>query len=339
MKDWIDRYLYAIGEKLPKSQKEDIKKELKSIIEDAVDEKVAKEKASKGEYYEATEEDILSIINNLGSPVEVAAKYKPSNKYLIGPELYDLYRFLLIIVLGAVGLGISIASAITVMGAQGTFIELLYKLPLQLISAGMNAVGSVTIVFMIIQHFASENQIKNMNIDEKWNPKELKPIPVSYEIIKPSEAIVTIVFTILALLIFNRFPNIIAIYVRHSNNISVTPIFNLSVLKSYIQYLNIFWVADILLNIYKLKTGKWTKVLRFTRIVISLGVLIIILFMAGNPKILNIDLEGIIISKDLEFLQELGGIGSMAFRIFIVIIILVTIFEIGKHIYYIFKKV
>ena len=92
MKDWIDR-LYAVGQKLPRSQREDIKKELRSIILDDLDERIANQK--------------LQEITKLGRCIchirvlrvsDEVLQYRPNNRYLIGPELYELYCLLFHIV-------------------------------------------------------------------------------------------------------------------------------------------------------------------------------------------------------------------------------------------------
>lgn len=337
MKDWIDRYLYAVGQKLPRLQREDIKKELKSIILDTLDERIANQKLQKGEDYEATEEDVFAILESFGSPDEVAAKYKPNNRYLVGPELYELYCLLLNIVLGAVALGISIATTIDILYSQGSIIEQLYKLPMNLISAAISAVGSVTITFALIQRFGKEENIKGIDLNKNWSPRNLEPVPVAYEVIKMSDTIAAICFTVVALIIFNKFPNIIAMYNVSEGITSVTPIFNLDVLAGYMKYMNIFWIGAVVLNIYKLKVGKWNTVLRLSEIAVDLGVLIIVLMMTGNPAILNPSIKDAVAGSDMEFLMKLGGIGAVSFRIFIAAIFLFTVFEAGKHIYYSIK--
>lgn len=337
MKDWIDRYLYAVGQKLPRLQREDIKKELKSIILDTLDERIANQKLQKGEDYEATEEDVFAILESFGSPDEVAAKYKPNNRYLVGPELYELYCLLLNIVLGAVALGISIATTIDILYSQGSIIEQLYKLPMNLISAAISAVGSVTITFALIQRFGKEENIKGIDLNKNWSPRNLEPVPVAYEVIKMSDTIAAICFTVVALIIFNKFPNIIAMYNVSEGITSVTPIFNLDVLAGYMKYMNIFWIGAVVLNIYKLKVGKWNTVLRLSEIAVDLCVLIIVLMMTGNPAILNPSIKDAVAGSDMEFLMKLGGIGAVSFRIFIAAIFLFTVFEAGKHIYYSIK--
>jgi len=338
MKDWIDRYLYAVGQKLPRLQREDIKKELKSAILDALDERIANQKLQKGEDYEATEEDVFAILESFGPPDEVAAKYRPSNRYLIGPELYDLYCLLLCIVLGAVALGISIATTIDILYSPDPFIQQLFKLPMNLISASISTVGAVTIIFALIQRFGKEESIKGIDLNKNWSPRSLEPVPVAYDVIKMPDTIAAICITVVALIIFNWFPHIIAMYSVSQGILSVTPIFNLDVLAGYMKYMNIFWIGAVLLNIYKLKAGKWNTVLRLTEIVIDLGVLIIVLMMTGNPAILNPSIKDVVAGADMEFLMKLGGMGAVSFRIFIAVILLFTVFEAGKHIYYSIKS-
>lgn len=302
-----------------------------------MDERIANQKLQKGEDYEATEEDVFAILESFGSPDEVAAKYKPNNRYLVGPELYELYCLLLNIVLGAVALGISIATTIDILYSQGSIIEQLYKLPMNLISAAISAVGSVTITFALIQRFGKEENIKGIDLNKNWSPRNLEPVPVAYEVIKMSDTIAAICFTVVALIIFNKFPNIIAMYNVSEGITSVTPIFNLDVLAGYMKYMNIFWIGAVVLNIYKLKVGKWNTVLRLSEIAVDLCVLIIVLMMTGNPAILNPSIKDAVAGSDMEFLMKLGGIGAVSFRIFIAAIFLFTVFEAGKHIYYSIK--
>ena len=84
MKD-LDKYIYAIGQKLPIKGREETKKELKSLILDEIE-------AKYGE--NPTEDDILAFIQDFGAPVKVAKKYSDS-KGVISDGLTDLYFLIL----------------------------------------------------------------------------------------------------------------------------------------------------------------------------------------------------------------------------------------------------
>ena len=82
----IEKYLYAVGKKLPLKQKEDILKELRSIIMDNLDDMTGGK--------DATDEDISKVLLEMGPPTEVAKSYRSGPSWLIGPMYYDLYMLI-----------------------------------------------------------------------------------------------------------------------------------------------------------------------------------------------------------------------------------------------------
>ncbi|MFF2157255.1 permease prefix domain 1-containing protein [Paenibacillus chitinolyticus] len=62
----IDRYIYAVTQRLPEQQRDDIKRELQSLIEDMLEERMPTGQASK--------EDVESVLLELGPPNELAAE-------------------------------------------------------------------------------------------------------------------------------------------------------------------------------------------------------------------------------------------------------------------------
>ena len=95
----LDRYIYAVISKLPKEQREDIKLELESLISDMCEE---------GRKLE-------DVLLTLGNPDDLANKYREKEKYLIGPEYYDLYIWLVKIVLFATTISAAVSSIATIL--------------------------------------------------------------------------------------------------------------------------------------------------------------------------------------------------------------------------------
>ena len=84
---WTDRYLAAVLRSIPEPKRVDVERELRSSITDAVDERVeAGEEASAAE---------RAVLEDLGDPAQLAAGYTGRPTYLIGPELFPIYRRLL----------------------------------------------------------------------------------------------------------------------------------------------------------------------------------------------------------------------------------------------------
>ena len=81
----IDRYIYDVTRRLPKNQRQDIDAELRGLIEDMVEERSPQPEKS----------DLEAVLTELGRPSALAAKYRGSKRFLIGPELFDVYFLVL----------------------------------------------------------------------------------------------------------------------------------------------------------------------------------------------------------------------------------------------------
>lgn len=66
--EMVDRYIYAVIQKLPQDQRKDIADELRGLIEDLLNERV--------EDGEVTDEDIEAVLRSLGHPRKLADKYR-----------------------------------------------------------------------------------------------------------------------------------------------------------------------------------------------------------------------------------------------------------------------
>ena len=84
--DIIDRYIYDVVRRLPPNQRQDIERELRSLIEDMLE--------SGPE-----NRNVEDVLKELGNPLDLARQYRGDSQYLIGPENFDSYTFVLKIVL------------------------------------------------------------------------------------------------------------------------------------------------------------------------------------------------------------------------------------------------
>jgi hypothetical protein len=92
----LDRYLQAVEFWLPKRQRQDIIAELSEDLRSQIEE----QETELGR--KLKDEEVEAILKRCGSPLVVASRYLPQ-RYLIGPALFPVYRFVLgVLVLGAV---------------------------------------------------------------------------------------------------------------------------------------------------------------------------------------------------------------------------------------------
>ncbi len=274
--DLTERYLYAITKRLPKEQRGDIEKELRGLIEDMLSEKNAGDEPSK--------KDVETVLLELGKPSELAAKYRGTKNYLIGPDYFSLYMMVLKIVLAAVAGGLTIALSIGLAGERENLLAYIGNSFSDLIAALFQAFGWVTIIFAVMQKY-------NAKIDEEdktWNPKELPEVPAEKARIRKGEPIAGIVFTILALLIFNAVPEIFGIHWFGETH-SYIPVFDMTVLKSMLPLINVIFALGIVKEIFRLVIEKYNLKLATAITVINIASLIITLFVFGSAAIWNAD--------------------------------------------------
>jgi hypothetical protein len=81
---WTERYLAAALRSIPEPKRTDVERELRSSIEDAIEERV-----EAGADRTAAER---AVLEGLGDPSVLAGAYTGRPNYLIGPELFPLYR-------------------------------------------------------------------------------------------------------------------------------------------------------------------------------------------------------------------------------------------------------
>lgn len=278
----IDRYVYAVTKELPSDQRKDIEKELYTLIEDMLSERQAST---------TSEKDVEAVLHDLGDPKLLADKYRDKKRYLIGPENYDKYTYILKIVLKATVLGITIATFIGLAVEPVNAAEAIARLIANVIGAGFSAFAWVTGIFAVLE-------VKGVNINESmekekgdWKPKDLPEIPEKSAIIKPADAIAGIIFSILTIILFNYSPEFLGAYIFDGERqlLSIIPIFNVQFIRESILIFNIVFCLGILRDFIKLWFGKYTINLAVITTILNVAGLALSLILLTNPNLWNAD--------------------------------------------------
>src|ERR1039457_4106406 len=103
----LDRYLQAVKRHLPWERQDDIIAELRANLEAQLEDKEAELGRT------LTKEEAEEWLKQLGSPLQVAARYQRP-QYLIGPALFPTYSFVLRLVLTWTTAIYVIASVVTI---------------------------------------------------------------------------------------------------------------------------------------------------------------------------------------------------------------------------------
>jgi hypothetical protein len=244
-----DRYIYAVTKRLPQKQRDDIEKELRSLIEDMANERCNNKPPQKS--------DIESVLNELGNPAKLASKYRDDKNYLIGPEHFDTYFLILKIVMAAVVLGAGLGKAIELfVNSPVNIVQGIAELITAIISGAFQGFTWVTVIFAVNERFAYY-KLTDLKKNE-WSISDLPEIPKKEELIKPVDIIVSIIFTVFFIVIFNFSSQFIGFYNFESGKlVSIIPIFSEQVLKSFMPLILTLFCLSILKECIKLIIGNW----------------------------------------------------------------------------------
>lgn len=283
--DQTNRYVYEVVKRLPSKQRNDIEQELRSLVEDMATDRFGDK--------QITLDDINVVLLELGRPSDLADKYREKKQYLIGPEYYDMYFLILKIVLAAVTLGLAVAFITETLVLQPSNIPLMIAQIIRSIVSGLfQAFAWVTIIFAFISHYADPTkQVKrlsgNMENSTVWNPADLPPIPAKNVRIPKSESIVGIIFGVLALILFNLFPQIIGIIISADKNTEIIPLFDMNVFHYFLPLFNFIFIIGLVKEVLKLFEGRYTLRLSFGLFILGIISVMITILIFSDPSLWN----------------------------------------------------
>lgn len=281
----IERYIYAVTHRLPQSQREDIAKELRGLIEDMLEE--------RGQEGQVTEKQVEEVLIELGEPRELAEKYRGAKRYLIGPELFAHYLMVLKIVLISTSVVIGVTFIIQVILDPPSILDSFISLIISIVNGLPMAFGWTTLAFAMIQ-FVGAKQL-NLQPQEKrsWKPSDLPVVPHPKGQVKRGDAIAGIVFYTIFIAIFGFSNEYFGVWFFEDGKFrNVIPFFNEDAHGYYFLFIVLMFGFGIIKECLKLIYGRWTmKLVLFTTIVniIScIGLIFIIVEPAiWNPNFMN----------------------------------------------------
>ncbi len=320
----IDLYVNEVGRNLPTKTREDIEKEIRSLIEDMLEDK------SREEGRPVDDQMVVDVLKQMGSPEKVAASYLPP-RYLIGPKYFSTFwlvvRIVLtvILVLGAIGLGVDLGRS-NPTGPE--FLTALGTGFAGLISSLIAAFGNIVLIFAILQWLVPEPKFGK----KEWDPRSLKAEP-DPERIKPVERVVEIVFSIILLLLFNVYPQWLGV-VSFANGQWLHIQVLTATFMQYIPWISLLLVAGIALSAYLLNAGRWTTPARWAKIAINVASIILLGLMISGPALVAFNAAELFASGWANFaansLDTVNSLLNLAMRMALGISLVMQVIEVGK---------
>lgn len=330
----IDRYVAEVGKNLPLlNGREDIEKELKSTLEDMLEDRAQNSGRVRDEALE------IEVLKEYGSPQKVAQTYNP-HPYLIGPKLFPFFLFVLKIVLTVVVsvmlvlAGIQAVTDTPFMGAD--FVKIIGQGLGSALSAAIAAFGNVVLVFVILERVLPDKEIGGFDDEKDWDPASLakEPDPDS---VSRSELISEIVFTFVALAILNIYPQWLGMFFGSDNEIVFIPMFTEKFFQ-FVPWINVVLVAEILLDIYLLRNAIWNQLTRLSKVIIEVASLTLTVLILRTPDVIAFSAESLANGPfEPEQAEVFVTIATYTFPIVMAIVIIIQSIELVKAVYRLFK--
>ena len=251
----VERYVREIGGRLPRKVRMDVEDELRTLLMDALDERALADGRPPDE------EMAVEELRKFGRPEEVAERYQPGPRYLIGPRLYPAFVltskivFLVLGILILVGLGLQAAfrpeKLAARLGSAGLF-DLIFGLAKMLF---VN-LALIAAAFAIVERVQARQGKLAEPEKEEWDPRNL-PAVDDPERISVAGRVAAIYCIVALFVLFNFFPEYVGIYFFSGSSAYTLSPADLG-LRIPLTLLNFWWVLALALNVVLLRRGHWS---------------------------------------------------------------------------------
>jgi hypothetical protein len=273
----IDRYIAEVGQHLPRKNRVDIEAEIRSTLEDMLEER-------KQDQCEVDDETIIALLKEYGRPREVAESYT-GPRYLIGPRVYPIFELVtkivtaVLLAVALAGLGIGLAKS------DVTGLALLQRIgewALDSLGWMIAAFGNIVLTFAILERVLPAKEFEE---EEEWNPAELTSEPDPDEV-KFGEQISSIIFTAAFLIVLNLYPNLLGFgFIDDGEWVYLTPILSDAFFK-YMPWINLLGLVQIVLSIILLRQRLWQSGTRIAHMAVELGNIALAVVMLRGPDLI-----------------------------------------------------
>jgi len=185
--DLLERYLEAVRRALPQAQADDIVAELGGDLRQQMEDR----EDALGRTLD--DDEVAAILKQRGHPLKVASAYLPK-QFLIGPELYPTWRFVVRLVLGWIlppvfAFIVGPVRFLTGHHHAGVILTTFGSL----LQAEVFALGWITLVFAIL-----ERTHLPLSITAKWDPRTLPRVSSGLQKVPRATAIGDVITGVLS---------------------------------------------------------------------------------------------------------------------------------------------
>jgi hypothetical protein len=286
----VNRYVSEVGRHLPEKTRADLEKEIRSLIEAALDDR------SRKTGRPVDEDSIVEVLKEFGPPDKMAASYLPE-RYLIGPRLFPAFinvvkiALPIVLILAALGMAVRLGNS----DLQPKFvIEAFAEGFAGMFNTVLQVLGTIVLVFALLEYFVPDLKARTLpkgvdlrSLDKEWDPRSLpKPTPAPQQVGVVGLS-VEIAFTVVAIVIFNFYPQLIGVGYSGTEWVSI-PVLAEVFFTRYLPWLNIVWVLQIVLDSIVIGRGRWETGSGWFYVAIKGMSVVINLAMLTGPSLIGL---------------------------------------------------
>lgn len=285
MTSLTERYLAATLQGIPDGKRADVERELRSSIADAVEDRVG-----NGEEPRVAE---IAVLEGLGNPSRLAAGISGRPLYLIGPELFLVYRRILVLLLSIVVPIVAAVQAAVELGGGGSYADAVAAAIGGAISVAIQVGFWVTLGFALLERVDAATWEKDemkeiraeLRIAKPWTVESLPDVPASgrAKVGETVGEIVSLALTIGGLLVVRGISSF-----ADAGEAGV-PLLQAEVATFWIPVLIALTAALIGFQIVKFWVGGWTTRLAVAHAVLQVGFAAPFVVLALTGSIINPD--------------------------------------------------
>lgn len=267
MNELVERYVHQVGRYLPQKERAEIEAELRSQIQDQLDDRYGESPSPA---------DVAAVLAEFGDPRKIAVSYG-GEQYLVGPDLYPSMMMVLRhgwVLVPAIVVFLNVFGVL-VSSQQTNLIGLFIETLIAVVQATLIFSAVVVLIFAILQHSGTELKAK----EQPFNPLDLPQVddPASVDRV---ETTFGAAFGTFVMLVFLYFANVGGLTLR----------FNLSdpgeVIPVPMVWMVLFIVtgcAQLILNLLVLHRNRWSVGLLLTQTILELFGIVCLYFVVFEP--------------------------------------------------------
>lgn len=276
----IDRYIYDVGRRLPAKNREDVQLELRSALQDSLDERGINANDL------AQEERVVEVLREFGEPHKVAAGYNV-RRFIVGPELQPTYR--LVLRIAAFGVTVGQLVRIIVAVSQGEALGI-GDVVSGFVGGFLTAFAVVSLIFAILEYFLPDLNLPSaawqpgaaMAYQGTWDPRTLPELTRDYDKINIFEIAVELIFTTAFIYVVNAFSGWNLPEQLGGSAAGVVAQL-IAALQPFIPWITGLAVLGIAIRIVLLLRGRWTALTRWAEIAYYAGSAVIMALLLAAP--------------------------------------------------------